>query len=585
MWSVLDRLSAFLIDSAVGSFVLLSILIPFHLFCRQPARRVVLSQTAIVVSMLMVPLSAANSLPRYNPLKWIVDGGGGIAIPISPSARSFGGPVSEPASVTLPVAPTQTGEPAVTSPVAPTQTGEPAVTSPVAPTQTGEPAVTSPVAPAQTGEPEEVTTTVVWGIRIGTIVYLAGVAVGLIWLLVGFCGVRRLVAGSHDPSPESQAIYQAVLAEMATPTIRDAPLLRVSHRVGRPVLAGLLRPTILIPPELDEPPLRPELLSAIFRHELAHAGQGDPQARAMAGVAQSLWFFLPQIHWFAEQSRLDREFLADFETHAGRESSAGYAGQLVDLATATPTRLDPPPPAVTDNPPGHDGRIRSRDSGNSPPPAVATDDPLEPKTCSSPLLQRVAMLLRCPFPIEPRAPAWWSLGIPPVVLVLGILCSSLTVTLASPVPLGWPGQIEAPRAPSGIPFRITQLTIEPQIVTASGRAVPYVIPVLLPAEFELAVEIQADPDRLPHVRLAGFPLAAKPVVPGSTTTAEAKAESNLVEPPWHRVVLRYRAQHLTLKRNGQVLLDQPSPRPPSDWLTIEPAPDRPITLRNLILTP
>src|SRR5262249_33626241 len=104
-----------------------------------------------------------------------------------------------------------------------------------------------------------------------------------------------------------------------------------------------------------------------------------------ASLAQSVWFFLPQVWWLRSQLVMDQEFLADRSAAQRYGSSFGYASSLLAMAAR------PGWPAS-----GHSDR-----SGSG---GQATGTLAIP----SPLFQRVLMLVHCPFPIEVRAPHLWS---------------------------------------------------------------------------------------------------------------------------------------------------------------------------------
>ena len=123
------------------------------------------------------------------------------------------------------------------------------------------------------------------------------------------------------------------------------PGLRVSARINRPVLVGLIRSFILIPPVYDERGFDKESLKIILLHELAHAAQGDTYFSAAATLAQSLWFFLPFLWWVRAQLRIDQEFLADQKVVMLTGSPAGYATRLVALATPRRDRARPGRPS------------------------------------------------------------------------------------------------------------------------------------------------------------------------------------------------------------------------------------------------
>ena len=237
------------------------------------------------------------------------------------------------------------------------------------------------------------------------IAYAAGVGIGLARLVIGALGAGWIGRNSHRPSAEAATLYEAL------PFVpgRSRPKLRVSTRVSRPVLLGAIRPTILVPPDLDRPesagPLRLALL-----HELAHAEASDPWFGLAFELATVLWFWLPPLRWIGRQMRLDQELLADRGASDRLGASSRYASTLVEFASVSRLR---------------DDRL------------------LAPAADGSALLRRVLMLVRCPFPIELRPPRWWRgmLGVATVLVLL--LATGLSLPRPGPGPRS-PG-IPSPR--------------------------------------------------------------------------------------------------------------------------------------------
>ena len=157
---------------------------------------------------------------------------------------------------------------------------------------------------------------------------------GIAWLLLGFWGVRWLIRHSRAPSAAATEIFDRLLADGVHR--RSRPALRVTSRVQHPVVVGFFHPTILIPPVLDEPGGDPELLRLSLLHEIAHADQWDPWFGTIASLAQTVWFFLPQIWWLRSQLLIDQEFLADRAAALRYGTSSGYASSLLSLAEARP---------------------------------------------------------------------------------------------------------------------------------------------------------------------------------------------------------------------------------------------------------
>ena len=260
------------------------------------------------------------------------------------------------------------------------------------------------------------------------------------------------------------------------------PGLRVSARINRPVLVGLIRSFILIPPAYDERGFDKESLKIILLHELAHAAQGDTYFSAAASLAQSLWFFLPFLWWLRAQLRIDQEFLADQKVVMLTGSPAGYATRLVTLATPQ----------------------------KGPSSARTTDESLSLRSGSwadggfhSPLLQRVLMLLHCPYPLEPKPPRWWALSAPLLVVGLAILSVWVSLALVDRPPLS-AGSSFVADAPNT--FRVSQFVASPRNSNSRGRSPFYTLPLPLPPQFELVVEIHTSRSALSRIRLVGLAL-------------------------------------------------------------------------------
>ena len=190
-------------------------------------------------------------------------------------------------------------------------------------------------------------------------------------MLLGFWGVRWLVRHSREPSPPTQAVYDALdygNDDRANP----APGLRVSS--GRPA-TGPGR--VFSHHDTDSVALRraeasPEFLKLSLLHELAHAEQSDPWFGTIASLAQSVWFFLPHVWWLRSQLIMDQEFMADNAASLRYGTSSRYAASLLSLADSRPAPAADGQPQATG--------IRSRHQPTK-------------SEVHSPLFQRMLMLL------------------------------------------------------------------------------------------------------------------------------------------------------------------------------------------------
>lgn len=392
--------------------------------------------------------------------------------------------------------------------------------------------------------------------RVLTVTYLAGVSVGLLWFLLGFWMLAWLVNGSSEPSLSTQALYQTLAAQVGG--FHRAPCLLVSARVRQPLQAGVFQPFILIPSEYDGDRTDAESSRVILTHELVHARERDSRLGALASLAQSLWFFIPFLWWLRVRLRADQEFLADQRAARAAGSSTGYATRLVRLA-APDDRADPPGPIF------------------QPVPAVSGAERI--RDLKSQLLQRVVMLLHCPFQIELRPPASWSLTASLLVMVLAGICSGLTLSTS-----GRPA-VAAAIPPSGAnqtnQFQVAEFLASPQVMSRTGQSIPYTLPLPLPDAWSLDVEIRATRSALRHIRLAGIS------IDGSTMAGHSSEEVQGTEDSissWHRIQLRHDPRHTSLSIDGRTYSLGPGAEPPLKWFTIEPAPDAEVVLRNLTVS-
>jgi hypothetical protein len=357
--------------------------------------------------------------------------------------------------------------------------------------------------------------------------YIACVGFGVGRIALGGLGAVWIGRNSWAVSEESRAVYDSL---PFTPG-RTRPALRVSARTGRPVLLGTLRPTILIPPELDDAG-ESEALRLALLHELAHAEASDPWFALATELASVFWFWLPPLRWIGRQMRLDQEFLADRRASDRLgPSSARYASTLVEIAA-------------------------SRDASRA--------DVISAPATGSALLQRVLMLVRCPFPVEVRPPRWWRalLGLATAAVLL--LATGLTIRARAHQ--GGP----AGKAPEARLVEIPRLTLD-----AKGHApAPTTVPLRLPPDFDLGFDVVGSPADLAQIEVLGHPLW-DPETPGSSPFDDA--------PRPRHVAFQRRAGSLFLALDGGPFLVLPG-LSTGDRLTARGLPDSTTTLRSIRLS-
>lgn len=374
-----------------------------------------------------------------------------------------------------------------------------------------------------------------------TWLYLAGVTAGLAGLALGVLGSAWLCRRSSLPSATTSALYRSL------PATDPRPRLRVVDRLRRPVLVGLVRPTILVPSAWDRPECA-EALRLGLLHELVHAERRDTWFGLAGSLAQAFWFFLPPLWWVRAQMRLDQEFLADRRASAGFGPFGTYAAGLVDLAATASAPASPP---------------AGRAAGHRPGPGIDGG--------GSPLFLRVLMLMRCPFPVELRPPRWWRWSLVVVGTLGTLLASSLSLRGAAPPATAATAAINRSAAAHGS-FQIDRLRISPS--NGEGRADPYTLMIELPPRFDLTLEIWATPDDLPEIRVAGQRLG--PLRSGTVATPLAEG--------FQHVQIHRGPCGLSVRVAGREVIPEPNPPPIPRWLSIRPAPHEIGQVRNLTLT-
>jgi beta-lactamase regulating signal transducer with metallopeptidase domain len=511
MWVWIDRVGLILFDATLSTTVFLSLVVLALLVCRQPTRRLLIARVALVAALAMIPLVALAPLPRFDLMRAVV---AADLIPTFPRPKLDR---DDP----LPAA--RAG-------------GEPAPSS-------------------RAHFPSDLRSVGSYVARGLTLLDLAGIGTGFAWLLLGFAGARWLIRSAQQPTVQTIELYERLLSEAGDARLR--PVLLVSARVHHPVVLGWWSPTILIPPSLEGVNRDPEYLRLSILHEMAHVEQSDHRYGMVASVAQTIWFFLPQMWWLRSRLLIDQEFLADRAAARRYGTSSGYAASLLALAQS-----------------------RSASTAASRPPAAELSWTGGARTdVPSPLFQRVLMLLHCPFRVEMRLRRTWSWASRFAVIAVSILSACLLFRWPDSEAFRRAGRWGTASRP--YTFRVTDFVAEPLIFSPGSRALPYVLPVVLPSQFDLTVEVLSSLADLAHVRLAGHPLG--PMETAGAGSGPERDSLTLAAKSWHQVRLERDGQNLRLWVDGRSIPVALSPEAMTEWLTIEPGPGTATQFRNLVL--
>ncbi len=293
-----------------------------------------LKATLVLAAAWLVHAALMRANPRWRVLTWRCAAAGlaavaalALAPPLAtwrvPAPRSEPRPASRPIPIVEPIAaPVVEVEPTPVATAVPVESLAP-VSKPVVSRPKTHP---RPKPAAPPAEP------IAWAFWLG-IAWLTGVAVGLARWAVGSIRLGRIARGGSEPP---SAVLEVCRATAEALGVRRRVRAVVSPAVASPCIAGVWRPTILLPAGMGLDAPGPDL-DAVLVHELTHVHNGDLAWNGLlnlAGVA--LWF-----HPFAWRIRSVHAAACDAVCDAAAVDRLGdvatYARALARLALkATP---------------------------------------------------------------------------------------------------------------------------------------------------------------------------------------------------------------------------------------------------------
>jgi beta-lactamase regulating signal transducer with metallopeptidase domain/multidrug resistance efflux pump len=105
----------------------------------------------------------------------------------------------------------------------------------------------------------------------------------------------------------------------------------VCERLARPILVGIIRPMILLPPAALTG-WSVQQLEMVLLHELAHVRRWDSLVNLLQRAAEALLFFHPVVWWASAWIRLERELCCDQVVIGHTGQPRAYAETLASLA-------------------------------------------------------------------------------------------------------------------------------------------------------------------------------------------------------------------------------------------------------------
>lgn len=168
--------------------------------------------------------------------------------------------------------------------------------------------------------------------------WLSGSLGTLVLLATGLVGVERLRRSSL--SLESGPISERCRVLAASLGVARRVGVAICDRLAAPVLIGVVRPLILLPPAALSGWSMEQVEMALL-HELTHIRRRDNLVTLLQRLAESLLFFHPVTWWLSSWVSLERELCCDrlVVEHTGQPHA--YARMLAALAGASPGARSP----------------------------------------------------------------------------------------------------------------------------------------------------------------------------------------------------------------------------------------------------
>lgn len=173
-------------------------------------------------------------------------------------------------------------------------------------------------------------------------VWLAGALGMLLYKITCYQNYMRYLAAGAEPVSRPELLNSLSLAAQKAGVGRPVELCS-NPLAGSPMMAGLLRPRIILP----DKGISPQNLYYTALHELTHYKRCDLLYKWLVQCAVCLHWYNPFVHLMARQMALACEFACDEAVlaKAGQNAAAGYGKTLLDAAAAAAGWQKTPGPA------------------------------------------------------------------------------------------------------------------------------------------------------------------------------------------------------------------------------------------------
>jgi multidrug resistance efflux pump/beta-lactamase regulating signal transducer with metallopeptidase domain len=172
------------------------------------------------------------------------------------------------------------------------------------------------------------------------LLWLIGAPCTLLLIVSGIVGSERLrrqsvILGDGDVATRCDGLARSL-------GIARRVALGICARLKAPILVGIFKPMILLPPAALAG-WSVEQLEMVLLHELAHVRRWDNFVNLVQRIVEALLFFHPAVWWISAWVRLERESCCDQIVVSRTGKPREYAETLAAFAlTATPFRTGAP---------------------------------------------------------------------------------------------------------------------------------------------------------------------------------------------------------------------------------------------------
>ena len=160
------------------------------------------------------------------------------------------------------------------------------------------------------------------------LVWLGGIAAGLVALTGGLLALRRLARRARPFEDESWA---ALLEDVRRGLGISRPVLLLqSGSAAMPATWGISKPVVLLPAGADD--WTEDRRRVVLLHELAHVRRNDCLMQIVAQVCCAAYWFHPAVWYTARRMRAERELACDEHVLDAGVNACDYAAHLLDIA-------------------------------------------------------------------------------------------------------------------------------------------------------------------------------------------------------------------------------------------------------------